>query len=125
MIIEWIERKKRKRNCRVYFESDSFQIKDCFVAPVHLIPEEIHDDQEFDFYVETQYDIYMLRITNSGDKCGTVHPAKVNGIIYIVCHLPIRKNTIITSIQKILKKLEEYGFPNLKNPKCKITFPIE
>jgi len=35
------------------------------------------------------------------------------------------KNTIITSIQKILKKLEEYGFPNLKNPKCKITFPIE
>ena len=113
MIIEWIERKKRKRNCKVYFESDSFQIK------------EIYDDQEFDFYVETQYDIYMLRIVNSGDKCGTVHPAKVNGIIYIVCHLPIRKNTIITSIQKILKKLEEYGFPNLKNPKCKITFPIE
>ena len=125
MMINWIERKKRKYNCRVHFESGSFQIKDCFVAPVHFIPEDIQDDDEYDFYVETQYDVYLLRIKNKKDKYGIIYPAKVSGIIYIVCYLPISKSNIIAAIQKILRRLEEYGFPKLKNTKNKIVFQIE
>ena len=51
MFTEWIERKKRKRNCKVHFGSDSIKMKDCIVAPVHMILDEIYDNQELDFYV--------------------------------------------------------------------------
>lgn len=125
MITEWIERTKRKRNCKVHFGSDSFQMKDCVVAPVHLIPDDINDNQEFDFYVETKYDVYLLRIINNEGKCGIIYPAKHDGIIYIVSNLQINKNNIIEQVQKTLDRLEEYDFPNLKNPKCKIIFQIE
>ena len=49
----------------------------------------------------------------------------MNGIIYIVSNLPISKNIITESSQKTLNRLEEYGFPNLKNSKCKIAFQME
>ena len=125
MITEWIERIKRKHNCKAHFLNDSFQMKDCIVAPVHLIPEEIYDNQEFDFYIRTKYDVYLLRIINNESNCGIIYPAKMNGIIYIVSNLPISKNNITESIQKTLNRLEEYGFPNLKNSKCKIAFQME
>jgi len=100
MIDERLERMKRKRNCRVHFDADSFQISDCIVAPVHDIPDVIHENQEFDFYVESTYDIY------------------------IVCSIPVSKDSIKENIQKILHALEIYGFPKLKNPKSSITFNI-
>ncbi|MFC2471556.1 MAG: hypothetical protein ACFNVI_09170, partial [Lachnoanaerobaculum gingivalis] len=81
MITEWIERIKRKHNCKAHFGSDSFQMEDCIVAPVHLIPEEIYDNQEFDFYIKTKYDVYLLRIINNESNCGIIYPAKLNGII--------------------------------------------
>ena len=74
MIDERLERMKRKHNCRVYFDADSFQISDCTVAPVHDIP--------------------------------------------------VSKDNIKETIQKILHALEKYGFPKLKNPKSSITFCI-
>lgn len=125
MMIEWIERKKRKHNCKVHFGNDSFQIKDCIVAPVHMIPDELYDNEEIDFYVETKYDVYLLRMINNEDKSGFICPAKQDGIIYIICNLPINKKNIIEQLQKALNSIEEYGFPNLKSPKSEITFQIE
>lgn len=125
MMIEWIERKKRKRNCKVHFGNNSFQIKDCIVAPVHMIPDELYDNEEIDFYVETKYDVYLLRMINNEDKSGVICPAKQDGIIYIICNLPINKKNIIEQLQKALNSIEEYGFPNLKSPKSEITFQIE
>ena len=124
MIDERHERIKRKRNCRVHFDADSFQISDCTVAPVHDIPDVIYENQEFDFYVESIYDVYLLRIIHSQDCVVSIYPAKVDGIIYIVCSIPMSKDNIIESIQMILHALEPYGFPNLKNPKSSITFNI-
>ena len=125
MFTEWIKRKKRKHNCKVHFGSDSMKMKDCIVAPVHMISDDIYDNQELDFYVETKYDVYLLRIINKEDSCGIICPAKRDGIIYIISNLPISKNNITESIQKTLNRLEEYGFPNLKNSKCNIAFQIE
>ena len=51
MIDERLERMKRKHNCRVYFDSDSFKISDCTVAPVHDIP---------DVYMKIRSLIFML-----------------------------------------------------------------
>ena len=124
MIDERIERMKRKRNCRVHFDVDSFQISDCTVAPVHDIPDVIHESQEFDFYVEFTYDVYLLRIIHSHDCVVSIYHAKVDGIIYIVSSIPISKDTIKETIQKVLSALEKYGFPKLKNPKSSITFNI-
>ena len=122
MIDERLERIKRKRNCRVHFDVDSFQISDCTVAPVHDILDVIHENQEFDFYVESTYDVYLLRIIHSHDCVVRIYHAKADGIIYIVSSIPISKNTIKETIQKILSALEKYGFPKLKNPKSNITF---
>ena len=124
MIDERFERKKRKRNCRVHFDADSFQISDCTVAPVHDIPDVIHENQEFDFYVETNYDVYLLRIIHSQDCIVSIYPAKVDGIIYIVSSIPVTKDNMRESIQNVLYALEPYGFPKLKNPKSSITFNI-
>lgn len=124
MIDERLERMKRKRNCRVYFDADSFQISDCIVAPVHDIPDVIYENQEFDFYVETNYDVYLFRIIHSQDCVVSIYSAKVDGIIYIVSFIPVSKDTVKESIQKVLYTLETYGFPKLKNPKSSITFCI-
>ena len=124
MIDERLERIKRKRNCRVHFDVDSFQISDCTVAPVHDILDVIHENQEFDFYVESTYDVYLLRIIHSHDCVVSIYPAKADGIIYIVISIPISKDTIKETIQKVLSALEKYGFPKLKNPKSSITLNI-
>lgn len=124
MIDEQLERMKRKRNCRVHFDADSFQISDCTVAPVHDILDVIVDNQEFDFYVESMYDVYLLRIIHSPDCVVSIYPAKVDGIIYIVSSIPVTKDNVKESIQRVLHALEPYGFPKLKNPKSSITFNI-
>ena len=115
---------KRKHNCRVHFDEDSFQISDCTVATVHDIPDVIHENQEFDFYIESTYDVYLLRIIHSPDCIVSIYPANADGIIYIVSSIPVSKDNIKETIQKILYVLEPYGFPKLKNPKSSITFYI-
>ena len=124
MIDEQFERIKRKHNCRVHFDSDSFKISDCTVAPVHDIPDVVYENQEFDFYVESIYDVYLLRIIHSQDCVVSIYPAKADGIIYIVISIPVSKDSIKETIQKILYVLEKYGFPKLKNSKSSITFCI-
>lgn len=124
MIDEQFERIKRKHNGRVHFDSDSFKISDCTVAPVHDIPDVVYENQEFDFYVESIYDVYLLRIIHSQDCVVSIYPAKADGIIYIVISIPVSKDSIKETIQKILHVLEKYGFPTLKNPKSSITFCI-
>lgn len=124
MIDERFERMKRKHNCRVHFDADSFQISDCIVAPVHDIPDVIYENQEFDFYIESTYDVYLLRIIHSPDCIVSIYPANADGIIYIVSSIPISKDNMKETIQKILYVLEPYGFPKLKNPKSSITFNI-
>ena len=124
MIDERLERMKRKRNCRVHFDVNSFKISDCTVAPIHDIPDVIHENQEFDFYVESIYDVYLLRIIHSHDCVVSIYPAKADEIIYIVSSIPISKDNIKESIQKILHVLEKYGFPKLKNPKSSTTFNL-
>ena len=124
MIAERLERMKRKRNCRVHFDADSFQISDCTVAPVHDIPDVIYENQEFDFYIETNYDVYLFRIIHSQDCVVSIYPSTADGIIYIVSSIPVSKDNIKETIQKILHALESYGFPKLKNLKSSITFCI-
>ena len=125
MFTEWIERKKRKRSCKPHFGSDSIKIKEYVVAPVHMILDEIYDNQELDFYVETKYDVYLLRIINKEDRRGIICPAKRDGIIYIISNLQVSRGNITKQIERALNSVEKYGFPNLKNPKFEIDFDIE
>lgn len=125
LFTEWIERKKRKHNCKVHFGSDSIKMKDCIVAPVHMISDEIYDNQELDFYVETKYDVYLLRIINKEDSCGIICPAKRDGIIYIISNLPVNRENITKQVKRALNSVEKYGFPNLKNSKFEVEFDIE
>lgn len=123
--MEWIERIKRKRRCRVHFDSGSFRVHGCLVAPVHMFPDVIPINQEFDFYLQSKYDVYLLRIINSTEKTGDICSAGKDGIIYIICHFPMQKDTLSEDIEKVLCALEPFGFPNLHNPKHGIAFEIE
>ena len=124
MIDERLERMKRKHNCRVHFDADSFQIFDCTVAPVHDIPDVIHENQEFDFYVESTYDVYLLRIIHSHDCVVSIYPAKAEGIIYIVSSIPVSKDNIKEKYSKDFTCVGEIWFPKFKNPKSSITLNI-
>ena len=125
MFTEWTERKKRKHNCKVHFGSDSIKMKDCIVASVHMISDDIYDNQELDFYVETKYDVYLLRIINKEDSRGIICPAKRDGIIYIISNLSVSRGNITKQVKRALNSVEKYGFPNLKNPKFEVEFDIE
>ena len=123
--MKWIERIKRRRRCRVHFDSDSFHVHGCLVAPVHMIPDVIPTNQEYDFYLQSKYDVYLLRLVNSTAKTGEICPAGKDGIIYIICRFPMQEATILEDIETILCALEPFGFPDLHNPKHGIAFEIE
>ena len=122
--MEWLARKKRKQKCRVHFDEDSFQVEEALLAPVHLINDESNSNQEYDFYLQTSYDTYLLRLINCEEKRISICPANKDGIIYIVCHLPIDKDRLPTTIQTVLHQLKPYGFPKLANPKETITITL-
>ena len=90
-----------------------------------MISDEIYDNQELDFYVETKYDVYLLRIINKEDSRGIICPAKRDGIIYIISNLPVNRGNITKQVKRALNSVEKYGFPNLKNPKFEVEFDIE
>ena len=123
--MEWIERIKRKRRCRVHFDSGSFRVYGCLAAPVHMIPDVIPINREFDFYLQSNYDVYLLRLVNSTEKTGDICPAGKDGIIYIIFRLPIQKDTLPKDIEMVLRALEPFGFLNLHNPKHGIAFEIK
>ena len=123
--MEWIERIKRKRRGRVHFDSGSFRVYGCLAAPVHMIPDVIPINREFDFYLQSNYDVYLLRLVNSTEKTGDICPAGKDGIIYIICRLPIQKDTLPKDIEMVLRALEPFGFLNLHNPKHGIAFEIK
>ena len=123
--MEWIERIKRNRRCRVHFDSGSFRVYGCLAAPVHMIPDVIPINREFNFYLQSNYDVYLLRLVNSTEKTGDICPAGKDGIIYIICRLPIQKDTLPKDIEMVLRALEPFGFLNLHNPKHGIAFEIK
>ncbi len=59
MFTEWIERKSENAVVSA-FGSD--KMKDCIVAPIHMISDDIHDNQELDFMLKPNTIIYLLRI---------------------------------------------------------------
>lgn len=80
---------------------------------------------QFDFYLQSHYDVYLLRLVNSTEKIGEICPAGKDGIIYIICRFPMQKATLSEDIETVLRALEPFGFPSLHNPKHGITFEIE
>lgn len=124
-MFELIRRKRRKHNCQVHFDSNSYHWNGCKIAPIHVIPEKILPNQEFDFYLETPYDVYLLRLTNSNKKRGFICPAHKGGLVYIVCFLPINKGNIPLLINNIMQSLKQYGFPKIYNPQHELSFTIQ
>lgn len=74
---------------------------------------------------QSDYDVYLLRIVNSAEKTGEIYSVGKDGIIYIICRLPIQKDILPATIQTVLHCLESFGFPDLHNPNHGITFEIE
>ena len=62
-------------------------------------------NQEFEFYLQSKYDVYLLRMVNSTEKTGDICPAGKDGIIYIICRFPMHKATLSEDIEMVLRAL--------------------
>lgn len=59
------KRKKRRLLGKCHFGEDDMVILDYIVNPVHFVPECHTPDAEYDYYLDTRDDIYLLRMVNS------------------------------------------------------------
>lgn len=120
-MIEWIRRKKLRKISKTHFGSDDFMIAGFRLNAVHIIPEYIDKNQELDFYLDTGYDIYLLRLINGIKKSITVCPAKRLHPIYLICNILYTNQNIFEVLNYILEQLNMLGSPKIANPKQQIT----
>lgn len=121
-MIEWVRRRKLRKQAKSYFGDDDFIVNSFRLNAVHIIPKEIKKSQELDFYLDTGYDIYLLRLENSKENSITVCPANKFCItIYLVCKIPYTSKNILIVLEKIIRRLEDLGSPKISNPKQEIT----
>lgn len=124
---EQLRRKRNLKDQEVHFGEDDIILSGYRLTPVHCIPKHIKMMQEFDWYLDTGYDIYLLRLRNSTGLTNsiTICPAdRICPMIYIVCETQFNNRNIFITLEKVLVQLEYFGIPKIKNPKQQITIPF-
>lgn len=81
--MKWIRRRKIRRQTKCHFGQEDFFVAGYRFHAVHFIPENIKENQELDFYCDTSYDVYLLRLKSCEDKSVVVCPHNFNSCIYI------------------------------------------
>jgi hypothetical protein len=103
----------RRKQCKCHFDEDDIIIDNFHLNSVHIIPENISDSLEIDFYLDTGKDIYMLRLQNKHENA--IHFInKYNKKTTLLTYIVVRK-TFEASINEelliIIKKLKSIKFP--------------
>jgi hypothetical protein len=103
----------RKRQCKCHFGNDDIIIDNFRLNSVNIIPENISNNLEIDFYLNTGKDIYLLRLQNKHENkifFINKHNKKITLLTYII----VRK-TFGTNINKelliIINILKSINFP--------------
>lgn len=124
-MIEFIRRLKNKKEQKIHFGKDDIVIIGCRLSAVHIIPKNIKYGQEIDFYLYTDYDVYMLRLLNNDDNTITICPANNTfPLIYLVCRVSYNNDNIFLILESILKRLECLYKLKIKNIKKQQTIRL-
>lgn len=98
--------------CRVYFGDDDILIDRFRLNPVHMMNEPFEPDAEFDFYMDTGKDCYLLRLRNNSKNTIALckHAANDYDFIYIVVEKPLNLS-IHEELALIVSKLKVIEIP--------------
>jgi hypothetical protein len=103
----------RKNICKCHFGEDDIIIENYYLNAVNEIPIKILEGMEFDYYMNSGKDIYILRLQNKYEnKIIFVNKSnkKINLLTYIIIQKPLLEN-IGKELEIIVKKLNHINFP--------------
>jgi len=104
-----VNRKKRREIFECHFGDDDILIEGFRLNNVHIIPEYFGDNQEVDFYLDTGYDIYLLRLRNNDKNQITFCEGD---LVYIIVER-IFSSDIESELRNIIHLLKEKGSPEV------------
>ena len=108
-----------------FFEPDTIHLDNILISPVNEFsrPLSVKDFDQFDFYVNTGYDVYLLRLSQSMRNRISIYPAdKTQSVVYIIVETDIDGRLPESVFSEVFKKLEESaGFPKLQSTRFDIN----
>lgn len=123
---ELLRRLKNLKSQKSRFsEPDTIHLdNNILISPVNEFsrPLSVEDFDQFDFYVNTGYDVYLLRLTQSMRNRISIYPAdKTQSVVYIIVETDIDGRLPESIFSEVFKKLEENaGFPKLQSTRFDI-----
>lgn len=124
-ISDWRRRKKVRKIESLHFDSGCIYINKYKLSSVHVIPEKIRENQELDFYLDTKFDIYLLRLINNTNQKITIFPVtKPCNMVYIVAETLFNTENFDYTLKNIIDNLKKAGIPRIVNPKEKTTIKL-
>jgi len=111
--IKMKKKAKRRKMCMVHFGDDDIVIDGFRLNPVHLIDEPPHrPEAEYDFYLDTGDDCYLLRLRNSPHNRIVLckHDPIYYDFIYIVVEKPLLSG-MYEELKFIVDKLKNIEIP--------------
>lgn len=118
---DFIRRLILRRKTLCHFGDDDIIVSGYHLNAVHIISDKIEIGFENDFYLDTGYDIYLLRLRKSYENSIEIYPAENGYPVYIVCCADYSIENINSVINDIFERLKKSGFPKIKNPEKKIN----
>lgn len=124
---ELLRRMKNLKSQKSRFsEPDTIHLdNNILISPVNEFsrPLSVKDFDQFDFYVNTGYDVYLLRLTQSMRNRISIYPAdKTQSVVYIIVETDIDGRLPESVFSEVFKKLEESaGFPKLQSTRFDIN----
>ena len=113
----WLRRQRNKK-LQIHFDEDSFDICGYKICAVNTTPDIVDDDCELDFYFETVYDIYLVRLKNNSRDVITICPATLRyPVINLVCETPYTAHNISKILEDLIIQFNFLGLPKIENPK--------
>ncbi len=100
----------RRRNLKCHFDADDILIEGFRLNAVHDIPDRIEDGAEFDFYLDTRDDIYLLRLQNKPDNALIFVDRPKSSVTYIIARKRLSSD-INSELSLIIKQLKIIGVP--------------
>lgn len=123
---ELLRRLKNLKSQKSRFsEPDTIHLdNNILISPVNAFsrPLSVKDFDQFDFYVNTGYDVYLLRLSQSMRNRISIYPAdKTQSVVYIIVETDIDGRLPESIFSEVFKKLEESaGFPKLQSTRFDI-----
>lgn len=124
---ELLRRLKNLKSHKFRFsEPDTIHLdNNILISPVNEFsrPLSVKDFDQFDFYVNTGYDVYLLRLSQSMRNRISIYPAdKTQSVVYIIVETDIDGRLPESVFSEVFKKLEESaGFPKLQSTRFDIN----